>query len=45
VNKFIGKTNILSPEVWMFSLSQLPISNVKKIDLLASIYVTSAGRS
>jgi len=45
VNKFVGKTNISAPEIRMLSLSQLTISDVKKMDLLASIYITSTGRS
>jgi hypothetical protein len=45
VNKFVGKTNISAPEIQTFSLSQLTSSDVKKMDLLASIYITSTGRT
>jgi hypothetical protein len=44
VNKFVGKTNISVSESQTFSLSQLTISDIKKMDLLASIYITSTGR-
>ena len=44
MNKFAGKTNNSVPEIRTFFLSQLTISDVKKMDLFASIYITSTGR-
>jgi len=44
VNKFVGKTNISLPEIRTFSLAQLTISDIKKMNLLASICITSTGR-
>jgi hypothetical protein len=45
VNELVGKTNISAPEIWTFSLSQLTVSDVKRMDLLANIYVSPTGRS